>query len=367
MAGFPFPDAPATHEIPGLILLVPGFPADEHDSTCIPPLQNFVHCLSRKYPGKIEAVIAFQYPFRRGKYNWNGVPVWSAGGRNRRGIFRLFTWFRVIHFYFAATSGGKTGCIHAFWLGECAFIGRLLIRFSRKKLVVSLMGQDSAAPTWYKFFLKSKNIILTAPSEFAAGTYRRATGREVSAVVPFGLAGSDAFQETSLPLKRTVDILGVGSLIPLKNFDQFVQIVAVLRERFPEIRAEIIGAGPERAKLQRRIREKTLQSHLRLTGELPRPEVLRRMRRSKILLHPSRFEAQGYVFMEALAAGMAVIARNVGYLPDHPAVQRCGNEPEMAFIAAEFLKNRTEKPPPVLPTMAETVSVFASLYQQSRR
>lgn len=354
-------------KIPELILLVPGFPADEEDSTCIPPLQKFVDSFARQHPGKILAVIAFQYPFRIGKYCWKEVPVWSAGGRNRRGIFRLFTWLRVIRFYFAATAGRKAGRLHAFWLGECAFIGRLLTLFSAKNLVVSLMGQDSAAPTWYKFFLKSKKITITAPSGFAARTYRRATGREVSAVVPFGLDPSDAKFTVGPPSKRSIDILGVGSLIPLKNFDQFVQVVAVLRERFPEIRAEIIGAGPEKAKLQRLTREKKLEFHLRLAGELPRPEVLRRMRQSKILLHPSRFEAQGYVFLEALAAGMAVIARNVGYLPDHPAVRRCDNEHEMAFMARQLLQNGIETPRQILPAMADTVSRFSELYQQTTR
>ncbi|NIW78168.1 MAG: hypothetical protein GWN16_01340, partial [Calditrichae bacterium] len=67
-----FSTAPAHQKI---AFLVPGFARDEADSNCIPPLQQYVLTFSRIYPNIEIAVIAFQYPYRSGKYQWNGIDV----------------------------------------------------------------------------------------------------------------------------------------------------------------------------------------------------------------------------------------------------------------------------------------------------
>lgn len=42
--------------------------------------------------------------------------------------------------------------------------------------------------------------------------------------------------------------------------------------------------------------------------EAPRAEMLKLMARSRVLVHPSRYESQGYVFLEALMQGMSVVS-----------------------------------------------------------
>lgn len=55
-----------------ILVLIPGFPKDEDDFLCVPPMQNYFLkykeiCQYTKF-----TVFAFQYPFEKRDYNWNG-------------------------------------------------------------------------------------------------------------------------------------------------------------------------------------------------------------------------------------------------------------------------------------------------------
>ena len=78
-----------------LVILSPGFPADEGDSTCIPPQQVFVAKLKKLYLALEIVVIAFQYPYKTQPYIWKGVHVIPLNGRNKGKLHRIFTWTRA--------------------------------------------------------------------------------------------------------------------------------------------------------------------------------------------------------------------------------------------------------------------------------
>ncbi len=65
-----------------LIILTPGFPKNEEDTTCVPPQQIFVKALKEAAPGLNIIVLTFQYPFYSKEYLWNGINVISFGNKN---------------------------------------------------------------------------------------------------------------------------------------------------------------------------------------------------------------------------------------------------------------------------------------------
>ena len=67
----------------------------------------------------------------------------------------------------------------------------------------------------------------------------------------------------------------MGSLIPLKQYHLFVEIIYQIRQYFPEIKACICGKGPEENNLKMLIEKYGLQNNITLTGELPHEEILR--------------------------------------------------------------------------------------------
>ena len=76
---------------PVLVILSPGFPENEADTTCLPAQQDLVRLLRQIRPSLELVIIAFQYPFTGKSYQWNGVPVIPLNGRNRGKLYRLLT------------------------------------------------------------------------------------------------------------------------------------------------------------------------------------------------------------------------------------------------------------------------------------
>lgn len=102
-------------------------------------------------------------------------------------------------------------------------------------------------------------------------------------------------------------ILSVGNLIPIKGHEVLIRAVASLSPEFPALSLEIIGDGPERARLEAIIRELRLADHVRFLGRQSRRQVADAMRRCTVFALPSRYEGLGCVYLEAMSAGKPVV------------------------------------------------------------
>jgi glycosyltransferase involved in cell wall biosynthesis len=87
------------------------------------------------------------------------------------------------------------------------------------------------------------------------------------------------------------------------------------------------------------------------------------MQRSKIFIHPSKFEGSGYVFAEALANGLNIVSFNVGYAQPHPKWFIAGDEEDFMNITIKLLASKLDFNPVNPFPLAETVSRYALLYE----
>jgi hypothetical protein len=78
-----------------ILLLIPGFPKDENDFLCTPPVQDFLLKYKEIHPQTKFSVIAFQYPYEKRNYNWKGIKVYALGGNNSA-IRKLYIWKEAI-------------------------------------------------------------------------------------------------------------------------------------------------------------------------------------------------------------------------------------------------------------------------------
>src|SRR5476651_2562987 len=106
-----------------LIILSPGFPENEADSTCLPLQQSLVKAIKQQHPHLNLVVIAFQYPYKKRNYLWNGITVEAFGGKRRGKLFRLYNWAQVWQRLKQINQTDNIAGILSFWMGECAFIG----------------------------------------------------------------------------------------------------------------------------------------------------------------------------------------------------------------------------------------------------
>ena len=288
-----------------LVILTPGFAKDESDSTCIPFQQSLISAIQEKRPGLQLMILSFQYPFLESVYTWKGITVKSFGGKNKGGVLRWLLWRKIKKELNRLHQQYTIAGILSFWCGECALVGH---RFAVKNSLVHrcwIQGQDAKKNNSYVRRIKPEAEELIALSDFIAAEFEKNHGTRPATIIPPGV-NTALFEKKET--RRPIDILGAGSLIPLKQFDLFIKMVATLKTTYPHLKAAICGDGPEKKKLLLLVEKYNLQETIILTGELPHKEVLQLMQQTKVFWHPSSYEGFGLVCLEALAAGAQVIS-----------------------------------------------------------
>nr|WP_294945230.1 glycosyltransferase [uncultured Mucilaginibacter sp.] len=317
-----------------LVILTPGFPADEADTTCIPPQQVFVKALKECYPNLNIIILSLHYPFRAKEYVWNGIKVIAFGGRSKGGFNRLYIWWNVWHRLRKINRHYEPLGILSFWLGDAAFIGKLFAKQKKLKHYTWLLGQDAKAGNKYVRWIMPKGGELIAISDFIVNQYHHNYGLRPEHVIPVGVYPA-AIKQTDVA--RAIDILGAGSLISLKRYHLLVELIHELKKDFPDIRAVICGDGPEMGNLKALTTQLGMEGNLALAGELPHQQVLDMMQHAKLFVHPSKYEGFSTVCLEALYAGAGVVSFIKPMDADLPNWNIANTTNEMLAIAKAIL------------------------------
>jgi glycosyltransferase involved in cell wall biosynthesis len=155
-----------------------------------------------------------------------------------------------------------------------------------------------------------------APSAFLGQKLREWGWRGRVEVVPNFIEGirnqpAPTAASGELGIRKTDgDVLFVGRLVEEKGIGDFVEAA----KRLPEIPFTVIGDGSLRARFD--IRDSRFD-HITWYGALSPEETTQHIARAAIVVVPSRwYENAPYVVLEAMAAGVPVIASSIGGLPE---------------------------------------------------
>ena len=318
-----------------LVILTPGFPASETDSTCLPMQQNFVKAIKRNYPNINIIVLSFQYPYIVQTYTWFGITIMSFNGQNKGGLARLLLRLKLNRALKQINSSNKIIGILSFWYNECAWVGKTFAGKNNLKHYCWIFGQDARPANTYPKSLNLNAGELIALSDFLQGEFEKNHGIKPGVVIPSGI---DSTQFKTAIKEKDIDLLAAGSLIPLKQFEIFIEVVVAIKKQLPGIKAAIIGSGPEKDKLKTLIEKHKLQPNITFAGELAYPTVLQWMQRTKVFLHPSSYEGFSGVCLEAIAAGARVISFCKPMKHDIEQWHIATNKGEMKDLALEILQ-----------------------------
>ncbi len=109
---------------------------------------------------------------------------------------------------------------------------------------------------------------------------------------------------------RPVPVIGaLGRIHQVKGFDLLLKAAASLRDQGQVFRLKIAGDGPDMAALQGLCAELNLQDHVEFCGWVADPQAF--MKALDLLVVPSRRESFGLVVIEAMAAGIPVVASDL--------------------------------------------------------
>jgi glycosyltransferase involved in cell wall biosynthesis len=114
----------------------------------------------------------------------------------------------------------------------------------------------------------------------------------------------------------------VGRLEPTKSLGVLLEAAALLRGRHPELRVEIAGSGSCEPPLRSLAERLGVASVVTFLGW--RKDVDSLHRRWQVLVQPSAHEGFGIAALEAMAAGLPVVASATGGLPELVEDERTG-------------------------------------------
>jgi 1,2-diacylglycerol 3-alpha-glucosyltransferase len=171
-----------------------------------------------------------------------------------------------------------------------------------------------AVQNWLKDFMRlCQHIVI--PSESIKEILIRDYGlRDCYTVIPTGIdlkpydqADGKAIRE-KMGWQKDKVIISVGRLAQEKNWQVVLEAIQKISGKHPELRMVIIGDGPEKDNLQALASELGISERVAFTGELPFSEIPSYLKAADVFTFASITETQGLVTMEAMAAGLPVVA-----------------------------------------------------------
>ncbi|RFM28266.1 glycosyltransferase [Deminuibacter soli] len=344
-----------------LVILAPAFPADETDSAWVPSKQLFVQVLKKQFPSLHIEVLTFNYPYHTHTYYWQGATVTSFNGMHARKLQRAGVWMRVWQKLRALRKRSNIIGLFSFWCGECALVGSYFGKLHHIPHYCWVSGQDAKRENRLVKLIRPGEAELVTISRFLTDRFYASHAIRPQHLIPIGI---DATQFAPSNGIRDIDILGAGSLIPLKQYAVFISAVKQLQQQFPGIKAVLCGGGAEQERLQAQIDALQLQNNITITGMLHHHEVLQYMQRSKVFLHPSAYEGFGAVCLEAMYAGCQVISFTDPMYLQLSNWHIVQNESMMVEKAAALLHDtHTVYQPFLLYSMSDSVKAVMRLFQ----
>lgn len=251
---------------------------------------------------EVEAIDLYRRrPFSGPKIHWAGIPQALAGIAPLAEIWRVLSLLLNAREY-----DGIVGCHQRFHGIYAALAGALL-----KRPVIQLTITD---PLWIEATpLGRWSLRRAAAVGFRGSTtledYRRRNGgRQLLFVIHNYWRPVQAVQ---LDRDKRIDLLYVGYHQAYKQLDVWLRVAAAVKSKRGGLHAAWVGDLPGRS-LRRRIGRLGLRDDLLLLGELRGHDLHLCYARSRVLLLTSRWEGLPMAALEAMAAGVPVVATDTG-------------------------------------------------------
>ena len=248
-------------------------------------------------------------------------------------VARLNKW----HFIKKRMDAFKPDVVH---INSEAFLGYFGILYSRARRVpyvftfhtmwedylanyVPLMSDKSIRFLTRKvmrFYLKHATEIITPTTRIAEVVARYGIEKKPY-ILPTGIPAS--MQKFSLPRSFAIGgqlskkfpqvkgcklLLYAGRIVKEKNLLFLYDVLERVRERFPKTVLLFVGGGPYLEELQELAKARGLERSVAFTGYMPASDMIYFYKMAQVFVFPSKTETQGLVTVEAMLAGLPVVA-----------------------------------------------------------
>lgn len=161
--------------------------------------------------------------------------------------------------------------------------------------------------------LMNRTDLFLFESAFARDTYQRVVGTPAGLVkCVFNGVTANEFDPITTADDAT-DVVYVGEFRHIKGADLLIDAVGRLRADGKPVTLTLAGDGEETASLKTQIQRLNLGDAVRFIGHV---KARYGFSKGRLLVVPSRGDSMPYVVIEAAAAGIPMVAANVGGIPE---------------------------------------------------
>jgi len=193
--------------------------------------------------------------------------------------------------------------------------------------VVMSQGSDVYGYWFYKslisrLVLKNADAVI-ALTEDMKKQMLKIHSREIS-IIPNGVEIETFSAITREEARRTLGIdahekilLYVGRLHPAKGVRYLVKAMDIIKNYYGDnVKLIIVGDGEQRDYLLRLTRKLNLENYIIFVGEVPHRNIPIYLKAADVLILPSLREGFPLIILEAMTAGLPIIATRVGGVPE---------------------------------------------------
>ncbi len=234
-------------------------------------------------------------------------------------------------------------------------VGTIAGRLAHTPVIAGLRNTRALSSRYHKLRFKLESLTLRhlagglmAVGQATAAAHQPRFGRKLIHVVPNAIelpalpsAAERAAMRASLLANPNRPLLvAVGRLTEQKGYADLLAAVALLKHSHPAVALVIAGEGRLRPELTAHIERLELADHARLLGT--RSDVPALLAAGDIFVSSSRWEGLSNAILEAMAAGLPVVATRVNDTP-HVVVEGAGllappgDPPALAKALAQLL------------------------------
>lgn len=287
-----------------------------------------IHVVTPMRPGaakedSIDNVRVHRYLF----YGWHkgiqlgqlkGTPILLLGSLIVLGVFKCIITV-VKH---------NVDLVHAYWVVPGGFIGLITSWFTRRPVVAFAAGSDLTLAPRHRLVrllttltLKRIDRLLPVSSSLERLAVELGLPRDKATIIhgPVGIDIQDYNQmQTEVPLRKKTGkcILWIGNLTPPKRLDTILRAMPEVVRAYGDCNLEVVGEGKLRPSLEALAKTLGIITHVHFQGSVPHPQVLQMLHRADLCVHCSNHEGLPVAIMEAMGAGLPVVASSVGGVPD---------------------------------------------------
>lgn len=107
---------------------------------------------------------------------------------------------------------------------------------------------------------------------------------------------------------ETENLISIGRLSHEKGYLDLIDIFKELHQKYPDSKLNIIGDGPDRKKIEKKIRDNNLEDYIILHGFQEKEYINKYLEKSSVYIMTSYTESFGLVLLEAFAYGIPCVA-----------------------------------------------------------